>query len=237
MAYSAPGKHYRQGITLIELFKMYPDEKSAREWFEEMRWQGHRCCPYCGGVETMEVPNEKPMPYWCPDCKSYFSVRTDTVMERSKAPLQKWLVAIYLMTTSLKGVSSMKLHRDIGVTQKTAWMMAQKIREGWSEGSLPMSGPVEVDETYMGGKERNKHNSKKLKAGSGYVGKTAVIGMKDRCTNQITAEVARVDTEWGVKWASPPCKRSFGTTRRRARNSIRMIIPATRIWWISSITQ
>ena len=101
-------------------------------------------------------------------------------------PLRKWAFAIYLELTSLKSVSSMKLHRDLGVTQSTAWFMLHRIREAWSRS---FAGPVEVDETYVGGKERNKHERKKLHAGRGPVGKTTVIGAKDRKTNRVTARV------------------------------------------------
>ena len=111
-------------------------------------------------------------------------------MQSSKLGLQKWALAIYLVTTGLKGQSSMKLHRDLGVTQKTAWHLAHRIRETWTEQQLAMfAGPVEVDEAYMGGKERNKHASKKLKVGGGTGGKTAVLGAKDRNTKQVTARV------------------------------------------------
>ena len=111
-------------------------------------------------------------------------------MERSKVPLRKWAVAIYLEMTSLKGISSMKLHRELKVTQRTAWFMLHRIRETWkAEQEALFAGPVEVDETYMGGKEKNKHALKKLRAGRGGIGKSVVIGAKDRATNEVRAEV------------------------------------------------
>ena len=190
MAHKAPGKAYREGLTMVQLCDMFPTEESARAWFESQVWPDGRHCPRCGSTRTKKASHKK-MPYWCTDCRSYFSVKTGSVMEGSLLPLRKWVFAIYLHLTSLKGVSSMKLHRDIGVTQKTAWFMLQRIRKAWESDDGPFAGPIEVDETYMGGKERNKHKGKKLKAGRGTVGKTAVVGAKDRKTNKIKATVVK----------------------------------------------
>ena len=153
MTRKAPGKAHREGMTIVQLMDMFPTEDTAREWFESVIWPGGRHCPKCGSVETKPVPNAKPMPYRCSGCRSYFSVKTGTAMQASKIPLRKWAIAIYLCLTSLKSVSSMKLQRDIGVSQPTAWFMLHRIREAWGEyeGDL-FDGPAEVDETYVGGK-------------------------------------------------------------------------------------
>ena len=184
---AGPGKSHRVGISLIELFEKFPDDDAARKWFEETRWPDGRVCPRCESPNTSEVPNEKPMPYWCGICRSYFSVKTGTVMQSSNLPLRKWAIAIYQILTNIKGVSSMKLHRDLNITQSTAWHMLHRIRKAMRRGEPLFEGPVEVDETYIGGKERNKHESRKQHAGRGPVGKAPVVGMKDRDTNQVSA--------------------------------------------------
>ena len=194
MARKAPGKAHREGISIMELGEMFPDEESARKWFESHVWPTGRCCPRCGSVRTHEAKHAK-SPYRCTDCRSYFSVKTGTALEGSKISLRKWVFAIYLETTSLKGVSSMKLHRDIKVTQKTAWFMLHRLREVWAKDKADndqFSGPVEVDETYMGGKRRNMSNEKRKElagTGRGAVGKVAVVGAKDRASNRVAAKV------------------------------------------------
>ena len=186
---TGPGRAERNGLSIIQLFEMFPDEESARKWFEDLRWADGRYCPLCASTDTRPVKNEKPMPYWCSDCRKYFSVKTGTVMQSSRIPLRKWVIALYLMSTNLKGVSSMKIHRDLDVAQSNAWHMIHRIRTAWKEFTALFDGPVEVDETYIGGKEKNKHGNKKLKSGRGPVGKTAVVGMKDRRTKKVQAEV------------------------------------------------
>lgn len=182
-----PGKSHRKGITLIELAQMFPDEEAAVEWFESVFWPEKRCCGHCGSTRTTEASHAT-MPYWCSDCRSYFSVRTGTVMERSKIPLQKWAYAIYLDVTNLKGVSAMKLHRDLGIGYKAAWFLQHRIRDAFAAPPPKYDGPIEVDEVYVGREEKNKQASEKL--GKRHAdGKTPVVGMKDRATNEVYAKV------------------------------------------------
>ena len=193
MGKKAPGKSYREGITVVELMDMFPTEEASVAWFESVIWpDGERHCGKCGSTRTREVPNAKPMPYWCTDCRSYFSVRTGTPLARSNVPMRKWAIAIYLCLTSLKSVSSMKLSRDIGVKQSTAWFMLHRIREAWTgDDDDQLDGPVEVDETFVGGKRKNMSNAKRreFKGAGPAAGKTAVVGVKDRESGEVRVEV------------------------------------------------
>ena len=185
----APGKFYRKGITLLEITRQFDTPEKGEAWFIEQRWSNGIACPHCGSVNVAIIASRNPQPFRCRDCRKHFSIKTDTVLQSSNISLDKWAIAFYLYMTNLKGVSSMKLHRDLGITQKSAWHMAHRIRETLAVTGNKFVGPVEVDETYIGGKERNKHADKKLRAGRGPVGKTAVVGMKDRETGQIASQV------------------------------------------------
>lgn len=200
MSTKAPGKHYRKGISLKELFKRFPDDDAAEAWFATERWGDTPVCPHCGSKNVQTGAKHHSMLYRCreKECAKRFSVKTGTVMQGSNLGYQVWAIAMFLMTTSLKSASSMKLHRDLDITQKTAWHLAHRLRKSFSTvNPVPMAGPVEVDETYFGGKVRNMSNTKKKEhTGRGTIGKTAVVGIKDRESNQVRAKVVeRTDTE------------------------------------------
>ena len=191
---SGPGRSKRRGMSLTELFARFPDDRAAERWFEEERWPDGPRCPDCGYHGYSRATHHRTMPYRCTRCCSYFSVRKGTVMQSSKLGYQTWAVAIYLVNTSLKGVSSMKLHRDLGITQATAWHLLQRIRKGFDVGIGKLSGVVEVDEMFVGGIQKNRHRSQRWRfTKENAWGKTPVIGAVQRGGQVIATPIDRTD--------------------------------------------
>jgi len=189
MTQKAPGRDHRVGITLMQLADLFPDEETARNWFEEQVWpDGVITCPRCASDRTRPSQHRN-LPYWCTECRRHFSVKTGTALARARVALRQWVFALYLETTHVKGIASMKLHRGLGVTPKTAGFMLHRIREAWTNVTVELDGSVEIDEACIGGLERNRHEGKKRKAGRGGVGKARVVAMRERDTDTVVATV------------------------------------------------
>ena len=196
MSHKGPGKAHREGISLVELFRKFPNDAAAEAWFIKRRWPEGIACPHCGSTNVQTGAKHKTMPYRCreKECGKRFSPKTGTVMESSKLGMQVWMIATYLMSTSLKSVSSMKLHRDLKINQRSAWFLAHRLRVAMTDDNGVFAGPVEADETYFGGKRKNMSNAKRREladagAGRGTAGKVAVVGVKDRETKKVAAHV------------------------------------------------
>lgn len=178
--------------SLLELLDYFREETTCMEFLAKQRWGNIPCCPKCGSVGAYVI--EKGKRFKCKNgCGSKFSVTVGTVFENTKIPLRTWFAAIYLATAHKKGISSLQLHRDLGITQKTAWFMLHRIRESMREKAPEMlEGTVEADETFVGGKNKNRHADKKvpLSQGRSFKDKTPVLGMVQRGGKLITKVIS-----------------------------------------------
>ena len=193
-------------ISIVQLLRMFPTQDSCIAWLEKVRWNGTPVCAHCGGTDKIGPAPKKPNAYWCGSCRKHFTVTTGTIMHATKTPLQNWIVAIYSVMTARKGVSAMQLSKELGVQYRTAWYMLHRIREACASGEFRLDNIVEMDEAYIGGREANKHASKKLRAGRGPVGKVPVMGARERGGATVAKPVKDADGETAKRFAMETVK-------------------------------
>lgn len=181
---------------LAELTTYFPDDQSCREYLELMRWNGKPVCPHCSNEQVYKFTDGKS--YKCKACRKKFIVTVGTIFEDTHVGLRKWFIAIYIFTSHKKGISSVQLGKDVGITQKSAWHLLHRIRHafGTAEPAV-LEGEVEIDETYIGGKAKNMHKKERAKKiqGRGASGKTAVLGLVERNGRVYAKPVANTDTK------------------------------------------
>lgn len=183
----------REIKSLYDFFEAFPDEQSAIDHLRAIRWKDGAFCPYCNSKRVMHFADKRT--HKCGQCRQRFSVKVGTIFEATKLPLRKWFAAIWMLTSHKKGVASTQLARDLKITQKSAWFVLHRLRHAAQTKSFnrPLSGTVELDETYIGGKEKNKHVKKRLNVGAGAGGKAAVFGLLERGGDMRAKKAKHVD--------------------------------------------
>ncbi|WP_420573036.1 IS1595 family transposase [Kordia sp.] len=181
--------------SVLDLIKAFPNQQACIDHLELLRWNGNVVSPF---DSTSKVYNCKGNKYKCKNTGKYFNVKTNTIFDNTKIDLQKWFLAIWLVTSHKKGISSLQLGRDLDITQKSAWFMLQRIRNCFGiDNDAQLDNEVEVDETYVGGKNKNRHANKKVKGSQGRSAKdkTPVVGMVERNGKLTARKVENVKSE------------------------------------------
>lgn len=161
--------------SILELIQAFPDQQTCINHLEQLRWNGNVVSPFDAESKVYDCKGNK---YKCKNTGKYFNVKTNTIFDNTKMPLQKWFLAIWLVTSHKKGISSLQLGRDLNITQKSAWFMLQRIRQCFGLDNDQLENEVEADETFVGGKNKNRHANKKYRGTSD--DKTPVLGMVER---------------------------------------------------------
>jgi transposase-like protein len=180
--------------SILDLVKAFPNEQACIDYLEKSKWNGNVVSPF---DETSKVYKCRGNKYQCKNTNKYFNAKTGTIFENTKIPLQKWFLALYIFSSHKKGISSHQLAKDIDVEQKTAWFLLHRLRYAFNhpDFEVKFTGDVEVDETYMGGHEKNKHTNKKVAGtqGRNVITKKPVVGIRERNGNVYAKVVESVD--------------------------------------------